>query len=102
MLKRTGCLVVVKVIDETQTLIEELLGLRVKRGNWMVGVPDTCDQRSRLALGMRCVLLSRGRGQAKKRSTEKVPQSFHLAKMSEQKIYRNLFLARLRKLGPVL
>jgi hypothetical protein len=78
MLKRTSCFVVVKGIDKTQTLIEELLRLGVMRGNGMVRIPDAGNQRDRPALRMHGVVLSGGHAQAKKCSIEKVRQRFHL------------------------
>ena len=63
MLKRTCRFVVVKCINETQTLIEELLRLRVMRGNRMVRISDSSDQLDRSALSMHCVILSHGHSQ---------------------------------------
>jgi hypothetical protein len=77
MLKRPRRFVVIESVDESQTLIEELLRLRILGGNRVMKVPEPSHQRYRMRLAMRGVVLGRS-AQAQKHSTENVRQSFHL------------------------
>ena len=52
MLKRARGLVVIEAIDEAQSLIEELLRLRIVRGDRVMKIAQSGDQRDGMSLGM--------------------------------------------------
>jgi hypothetical protein len=78
---------VIKSEDEPQTLIEELLRLRVLRGNRVMKVPKPSHQRDGMRLSvMRLRVRGRilgGSAQAQKHSTQNVHQNLHLVNPPE-------------------
>src|SRR5208282_583906 len=76
MLKRTRRLVVIEGVNESQALIEELLSLRVLRGNRMMQVPQAGYQHHWMCSSSSMLLGSSTYTQ--KHPTEKMRQSFHL------------------------
>jgi hypothetical protein len=77
MLKRPRRFVMIESVDKAQALIEELLRLRVFRGNRVMKIAEPSHQRDRMRLSMLGMVLSRS-AQAQQHSTENVRQSFHL------------------------
>ena len=60
VLERTRGLVVIKAINEPQPLVEELLGLRVVCGDWMMKIPQASDQRDGVRLRVGGMVLRHG------------------------------------------
>ncbi len=82
VLKRPRRLVMVKGINKAQSLIEELLSLRIVRGNRVVEIAQPCHQRDRVGLHVRGMVLRR-RAQAEQSTAQHLRQNFHLVNPPE-------------------
>src|ERR1700730_12322644 len=77
MLKRARRLVVIESVDEPQTLIEELLRLRIFGGDRMVKIAQSGHQRDGTGLSMGGMILGRSE-QAREHPAHHNCQRFHL------------------------
>ena len=87
MLKRPCGLVMIEAIDKAQTLVKELLRLRIVRGNGVMKIAQSGHQSDGMSLGMSVgrMILCR-RAQAQQSTAQQMRQSFHLVRPPDFKI----------------
>ncbi len=82
MLERARGFIVIEAVDEAQSLIEELLRLRIVRRDRVVEIAQPCDQRDRMSLSMSVSsVILRHRADTQQSTAQHLRQNFHLVNL---------------------